>query len=220
MTPYRSSARDELTKSIPTQFEYVAKRRDANNHSLSLVYAYVGIPLMAAMGAGTFLDPWAGLVAFVGCVAAAYFYRKSKETAARTLLEIHDAKLFVHRSGNAKAPHVIRLKHLLNVALDTKTIQRIHEGSSAVPAVRFIDTRVGLEVDHARILLVTKSGEEIALSEERVAHMDATESFAKIRTFLRNNGWVPADERKKKVLAPELDAAADVDTTDDASETE
>jgi hypothetical protein len=41
----------------------------------------------------------------------------------------------------------------------------------------------------------------VHLTDEYFAHMDSTEWLGKIRVFLRKNGWIPADERKKDKTA-------------------
>jgi hypothetical protein len=92
-------------------------------------------------------------------------------------------------------PLSIELTDLLNVSLDTKTVQHVEESPGPVPALRFINATVGPAVDTARIELVTADG-PIYLTEHRTSHLDATEWLSAIRRFLRKNGWVPEDERK------------------------
>jgi hypothetical protein len=89
----------------------------------------------------------------------------------------------------------MRLDELANVELDTKTIRQVEQGGSAIPAMRFADSRVGPELDRARILLVCDDETRIPLSEIYGVHMQTSESFGKMRVFLRKHGWVPEDER-------------------------
>jgi hypothetical protein len=84
----------------------------------------------------------------------------------------------------------------IDVVLDTVTIQKVQEGGSAIPAMRFIDATVAPDQDTARIVIVG-GGERYPLTEDYVAYMEATEWFGKIRVFLRKNGWVPLDERDR-----------------------
>jgi hypothetical protein len=104
--------------------------------------------------------------------------------------------------GNGAKSEVarFRLRELHDVALDTKTIQRVTDGPSAILMMRYIDARPQPEVDVARIVLVGKK-ESFTLSDEYLAHLDASEWLGKIRVFLRKNGWVPEDERAAKASA-------------------
>jgi hypothetical protein len=87
------------------------------------------------------------------------------------------------------------LSELANVTLELKTIQRVVDGPSAIPAVRFIHSTVAPELHIARIVLVATGGREVRLTEEYLPHFDATDWLGKIRVFLRKQGWVPEDER-------------------------
>lgn len=104
---------------------------------------------------------------------------------------IESGELIVHAGRRPLAR--ARLRDIEDVALDTKSIRPVQEGGSAIPAVRFIDSKVGPGIDVARIVLVG-DGRSVRLHEDHVAHMTATEWVGKIRVFLRKNGWVPLDE--------------------------
>jgi hypothetical protein len=197
MTPYRTSARPARTARVHTQFDYVALRRDATNHSLGFWFTYITLPVLIAAITAAWIDETVGAIALVGMLAFGYFRRKSLPTRARVALRVEDGKLEVAGKGSNNMYHSIAFSELLDIELDTKTIQRVHEGSSPIPAVRFADARVGLDVDQSRLVLVLKGGQRVPLSEHRVAHMDAVESFGKIRSFLRKNGWVPLAERSR-----------------------
>ena len=79
-----------------------------------------------------------------------------------------------------------------------KTIERLQDGSSPIPALRFANPTIAPPVDTARVVRVGTNGRRYPLTQAYLAHMDATESVGKIRVFLRKNGWLPASERKKK----------------------
>jgi hypothetical protein len=94
----------------------------------------------------------------------------------------------------------VRLEQVANVTLDSKTIRKVQQGSAMIPAVRFIDSKVGPELDVARIVLeVNGVAEPIRLSEAYLPHMDSVEWLGKIRSFLRSHGWVPEDEREDAI---------------------
>jgi hypothetical protein len=79
------------------------------------------------------------------------------------------------------------------------------DGDGAIPAMRFIDAKVGPKVDTARIVLIGASGREVRLTEDYLSHMHATEWMGKIRVFLRKHGWLPEDEREDLPSQPDLE---------------
>lgn len=147
-------------------------------------------PIVAAVVAAAF-SPEAGFVALVvaSALCVAYFRHRKAE---RFVLSVHDRTLTVR--ARRKVLAVVLLDDLLDVELDTETVRRIQEGSSAIPAVRFAEATPGPEIDQSRVVLVTKD-RPVALGEARTAHLHATESLGKIRVFLRRRGWLPRDER-------------------------
>lgn len=46
----------------------------------------------------------------------------------------------------------------------------------------------------ATIALATEGG-RVPITEDPIAHLEATEAFSKVRVFLRKHGWGPTDER-------------------------
>ena len=57
----------------------------------------------------------------------------------------------------------------LDVVLDTKTIRKVVDGDSMLPAVRFTESKIGPEIDMARIVL-TDGRERHALSDHFTSH--------------------------------------------------
>jgi hypothetical protein len=81
------------------------------------------------------------------------------------------------------------------VSLDSKTIQRVQENAGhAIPALRFVEPVVGPPIDESRIVFDTADG-PVLLTENFTSNIDATDWFGKIRRYLRQQGWVPEDER-------------------------
>ena len=150
-----------------------------------------------------------GTLALGGMIVAAtvaIWWWKRAPHAGGVVLRVEGNELKV-LSANRKVEKERFALDDVDVVLDTKTIQKVQEGGSAIPAMRFIDATVGPELDTARIVVVATSGRRrIALTEDYVTHMDATEWFGKIRVFLRKNGWIPADERAPDSDAPSSDA--------------
>jgi hypothetical protein len=122
-----------------------------------------------------------------------FWWRKRQRAKPHAFLRVDGQQL--HLSGPAFGqPFTVALDDLLDVYLDTKTIQRLREAPGPLPELRFINATVGGEQDVARIGLELTS-ETLFLTKERLSHLDANEWFSKIRRFLRQHGWVPEDER-------------------------
>lgn len=152
-----------------------------------------GLPVVVGVAASAIFTPTVGLAALVGsAVLGVWWWRRPASSGF--LLTVEHGALVVARFRGARPIATLPLDTLRNVSLDIKTIQRVEEGGSAIPAMRVLDSRVGVEVDTSRILLHGE-GAPVPLGDVYIAHMDATEWLGKIRVFLRKNGWVPADER-------------------------
>ncbi len=98
--------------------------------------------------------------------------------------------------GEARERLYVPLDDLLDVELDTKTIQRVQDNVRAdvLPAFRLFHGQVGSASDVSRIVLITTKL-ELPLTEERVSSSYTIEAFGKMRRFLRDNGWLPEGER-------------------------
>jgi hypothetical protein len=190
---YRDPAPDPPA---PAELAYFAAG-SRNESSVAVMFQLFSVPLVAAVAGAALVGPWAGLGALAASGAFVVWRRRSATTAQGARLRVERGDLVVLTARGAKETARGRLASLRDVALETKTIQMVQEGSSAIPAMRFIDTKVGPSVDKARIVLVFEAG-EVRLGDDFVAHMDATEWLGKIRVFLRKHGWVPADEREEE----------------------
>lgn len=153
-------------------------------------------PAFALMAFGGVFESLAiGAAAGSAVIGYQWWRRKRQRTVPRALLKIEGEQLRL--SGAAfpgGGPLVFHLSELLDVYLDTKTIQRVRENPGPLPELRFINATVGGEQDTARIALELEH-ETFFLTQERLSHTDANEWFSKIRRFLRRHGWVPEDER-------------------------
>lgn len=179
-------------QAVTAELEYFP---EGSRHTSS-VAAYYGLllPLFVGMGVAMLArSAPAGLVAALGTAGWKYWQRRRARSTPRAVLRVLRGRL--HLSGAAFVqPVACDLNQLLDVYLDTKTIQRVQENAGAVPDLRFINATVGGEQDTARIALELEH-ETFLLTEERLSHTDANEWFGKIRRFLRRHGWVPEDER-------------------------
>jgi len=152
--------------------------------------------LFAVPGAIAVATAFVPPLAYVGLAAGAAYgaWQWRRRSRARSVvLRVSSRELTAHEGRRGLAR--IRLDDLEDVSLDVKTIRRVVEGPGAVPGARFIDSKMSLDIDVARIALVG-GGHTVLLNEEYIAHMTATEQLGKIRAFLRKHGWLPFDERQ------------------------
>ena len=164
----------------------------------------VALPLMAYAGVQVITGS-IGLGLLAGAVTVAWpvIARRRAKNRPRATLRVDSGRLYL--SGPAfNEARTVELPDLFDVYLDTTTIQRVRDGSSPVPAVRVLNQTVDAAQDVSRIALELQS-ETLFLTEQRVSHLEANESFSKIRRFLRRNGWVPLDERPKPNTGPSAD---------------
>jgi hypothetical protein len=181
---------------------YEALDRDANRGTAVAWFQLFSLPLVFGVALSVAVTPMVGLAGIVAGTAFAVWYRRRARHREGAVLRVEEGKLLVSSRGQRLPKAVFALRDLSDVVLDVKTIRRVQEGDSPIPAVRFTHTTVGPEIDTARIVLVgKKKSERVELSEAYLAHMDATEWLGKIRVFLRKHGWIPKDERKKSVVA-------------------
>lgn len=201
---YRESADPEDGKSAPPrELHFLAVDRAARKGQGMALLQLFGLPVVVGVVASAIFTPTVGLVALVGsAVLGVWWWRRPASTGL--LLTVENGALVVARFRGARPIATLPLETLRNVSLDIKTIQRVEEGGSAIPAMRVLDSRVGVEVDTSRIVLQGE-GPPVPLGDLYIAHMDATEWLGKVRVFLRKNGWVPADERGEVPSRPDLE---------------
>jgi hypothetical protein len=167
--------------------------RQRHTSSVTAMYALMMPMLAGAAAAAVFQSGSIGLVAAGLSLGWLYWKRRRSKLVPRAKLRVQGDVLYL--SGPAFSPPIsLQLGELLDVYLDTKTIQRVQENPGPVPDLRFINATVSGEMDTARIALEAQS-ETFFLTEQHVSHTDANEWFSKIRRFLRKHGWVPEDER-------------------------
>lgn len=187
---YREAEPPTIPEAPPTELAYrpMTRRRASG----LVVMQVVAIPFAVGF-ALSFVHPSAGLA---GLVASAVFlvWWWRRPTAAAATLRVRAGTLHVYFGDRSEAES-IALRKLRDVVLDTKTIQPVMDGGSAIPAMRVIDPSIGPEVDTSRIVLVARK-RKIRLTEDFQPNIDSSEWIAKVRVFLRKNGWVPADERE------------------------
>lgn len=143
----------------------------------SLVIASAGFPVIAG-----------GALAITGGIATWRWRHPPRPYAHSFVVERGTLTFSRGRATVAR----MRLVDLDDVALDTKTIRKVIAGNQPTPAVTH--TNLSPELDLSRIVLKRGDGDEVEVTRY-IAHYIALEWLGKTRSFLRENGWVPEDER-------------------------
>jgi hypothetical protein len=180
----------------PPEFTYAPDSR-ANESSAAVMFQLFSLPLLAGVIAAVAIGPNSALVAIAATAALILWRRRSRRKKGGAILRIEAREVVVLTRDGSKERTRASLSNLLDVSLDTKTIRMVEEGGSAIPAMRFADSRVGPELDKARIVLTFEGGRRLPLTDEHGAHMETTEQLGKMRVFLRAHGWIPEDEREE-----------------------
>jgi hypothetical protein len=193
---YRTPAEREPEPRPPREFFYDAIDETAGRaDGMIALVRHFSLPVMASMPVAWLLGQMAGFAALAGAAGYSVWSWRSRKKRGGAVLRVQRDVLAVEILGKHEFHDRLPIPDLADVVLDIKTIERVMEGASAIPAMRLIDPTVGPKVDTARIVLVGSAGREIPLTKDYLPHMHATEWLGKIRTFLRKHGWVPADER-------------------------
>ncbi len=173
--------------------EYVPERRGTDSSAVA-IYTLI-LPLLLAVVLGIVGSPELALPAAAGMAIFMWRHRRRRKVRPAAILEVVDGRLLV--IGEKRVILLdTKLENVLNVLLDTKTIERVQENAgSAIPDLRFAQSVVLGAVDTSRIELTTAE-RSVFLTEEYLSSIDTTDWLGKIRRMLRKNGWVPASERK------------------------
>jgi hypothetical protein len=175
-------------------FEYFTQPSGARMNAIGcfVVLVPAGVALLFGLVLPSYAVPAAALTAI-----AMWWRSRRQVSRPQATLCIEESRLRVLDRDSREILN-IPLKALLEVELDTKTVQRVQDNLSGggLPHFRLLHGKVGSATDISRIVLVT-SKQDLPLSEERVSISYTTESFGKMRRFLRTHGWLPKGERAK-----------------------
>ena len=198
--PYRSAP---LVESPPPPREhiFVARERDVNAafHRVwirTVLFGLTGGACIATAG-----SPWVAWGLMLGVLAWSIVSWRRTRRGEAIVFSVDEGRLTVTSRGDGRPLLAeLPLKKLLDVTLDTKSITPVVRDTSYSAVAG--EMKVRGEVDIARIVLVPLApAEPVALTDERLAHMDAVAGAGKIRTFLRAHGWLPEDEREAAPVA-------------------
>jgi hypothetical protein len=194
-TPYRRETPPEVRADAPNELVYVS--RDQERHAVPgrlFLQAILVSGIFAVLLSAIDLQP-VGLAVMAAAIAWALWRWRRARDVGGILLRVRRGELTVSPRNGGAALLAVKLGDLSDVRLETKTIQRVMRDTRIV--AMNIGTELGPQTDVTRIVLVPREPDEpVYLTEVFVPQVEATESFAKIRRFLRAHGWVPVDERR------------------------
>jgi hypothetical protein len=136
------------------------------------------LPVVAGGALAKLVSPLAGLAGFVLAIALVLVLRKKSE--GRTILVVDGDAMEVRRERRVEPIARVVLTEILDVTLERESRQMA--GRAATERVRIALERQA-------------PADPIFVPEERITPIEAEEWQAKVRVFLRKNGWVPRDER-------------------------
>jgi hypothetical protein len=192
--PSRKTADEAPTAPPPSELIYAASDASRRGSSAVVMFKLFSAPVIVVIVLSQIAGSTVAVAGMIASAIAAVWWWKRAPELGQVILHVDRGELWI---TSAKRTLAERMQlDGIDVVLDTVTIQKVQEGGSAIPAMRFIDATVAPDQDTARIVIVG-GGERYPLTEDYVAYMEATEWFGKIRVFLRKNGWVPLDERDR-----------------------
>jgi hypothetical protein len=189
---YRENAQ-ELVAPPPTELVYLPNERRDQRSGCAFAFKVFAIPagvcalLLRAAGIAV------GVAAFAVLLAIA-FGRAARDRPGK-VLRLEGGELRVYARGQRVALWTSPLKDLVDVVLETKTIERVVEGGSTNLGMTYLNPRIAPPTDTNRIVLERRDGDRCLLSEEFHGHVDTVDWFARIRRFLRQSDWIPEAER-------------------------
>ena len=178
------------------QFVYGPLNKVGPDGGMLVLYGLSGLPFMLTTAAGWIAGSAWAIAGLVGCAAAVLWTWRAGKRVGGAVLSVEGGVLTVALRDRHIIYESLQLVDLADVTLNLRTIERVVDGDSAIPAMRLVSPRVGPNLDTAQIVLVDTGGREVVLAEEYLPHFEATDWLGRIRVFLRTNGWVPEDERE------------------------
>jgi hypothetical protein len=188
--PYRDVP-EALATTAPASLECWLRDGDSKRW-LRAVYVKVWFGLFGSLMLAPAGLPIALLPVVLGGVWAWHDVRQRK--GARVLLHVAKGRLNV---ACDKTTFDVTLDNLLEVRMDSKSASKnvTMARADGVNTVFGMGSSHNIDIDVARIELVTKGNKAHLLSEDFISVSLCTDSLRAIRLFLRAHGWQPDDER-------------------------
>jgi hypothetical protein len=191
-SPYRTA----VGAAREPQFVYAPLNKIGREGGLLFLYRLFWLPVMLTTAAGWIAGSAGAIVGLVGSAGVVLWTWQARKRVGWAILRVDGDMLTVAIRNRQISYESLELSSLVDVTLNLKTIERVIDGDSAIPAMRLVSPKVAPKLDVAQVVLVDASGREVRLAEDYLPHFEATDWLGKIRVFLRAHGWVPEDERE------------------------
>lgn len=188
--PYREADLPPPTAEHAREIVYRPRVRDGHMNAMRSYVRYFLFVLPVAVL--LVIAHWGLALAFVTAVIARDIRKARRERAAGIRIGIEGANLVVEPDGLAASFVEIPMAKLLDVSLDTRTVNR---AGREVRPDGMLASGAAFPVDESRIVLVIAGRDPVHLTEAYFSQSDSLEWLGKIRMYLRKRGWVPEDER-------------------------
>jgi hypothetical protein len=190
--PYRTAVEPVRAR----QFVYAPLNNVGRDGGLLVLYRLFWLPVMLTTAAGWIGGSAGAIAGLVGSAGVVVWTWRARKRVGGAILRVDGDVLTVTIGDRHTSYESLELSDLADVTLNLKTIERVIDGDSAIPAMRLVSPKVAPKLDAAQVVLVDASGREVLLAEDYLPHFEATDWMGKIRVFLRAHGWVPEDERE------------------------
>jgi hypothetical protein len=205
-TVYRVAAGEEASK--PTMLAYHPQRR-GDGSSMKGWFTAILPSLLAGVGVGVLGAGELVVPTMLGTGLGLWVVRKRAKAKPAAVLHLAGHTLRAVGPTGREIMEV-HLDDLVDLTLDTKTIEMVQESSGPVPELMYVNSTVGPALDTSRIQLVTRRTGTVPLTTDFMPHSDSLEWRGKMRQFLRKHGWEPDEPpppkvrtKKKKAKQPE-----------------
>ncbi len=193
MTPYREAAAPG-TSDAPDTLECWLRDGDRKRW-VRAVYVKLWMTLVVAFLLSPAGLPLSALAAMVGGLWAWSDVRQRK--GSRVAFRVAEGRLYVDR-GKSGGPVDLDLEELLDVRLDSKSASKnvTMARADGVNTVFGMGSSHNIDIDIARIELVTTRDDAILVDPEFISASLSSDAMRSIRLYLRAHGWLPESERR------------------------
>jgi len=129
----------------------------------------------------------AGILGATGIASVLRWRRRQ----GRAVLRVTAGELVLTEGSDERLR--VRLLDLEDVSLDTKSIRKVEPGQTSA---LHLTSSVGPEIDVGRIVFHVDGRPPLHLTDAFLPHSEVVEWTGRIRSFLRAQGWTPADENR------------------------
>jgi hypothetical protein len=190
--PYRAPREDETKLAVAEREIVVDGSTSERRTAFARMIAFVGAATVAAIII-VHDAAWAAVVIGASVVVSVWWASRIG-ARGRVVFSIEQDALVMRRARTSELS--IPLHVLDDVELETREIRKVGPDANPIAGLSF-NQHVAPAVDVARVVIVRRKESPLRVGEDWISHTEASESFRKLRLFLRSRGWIPRSERRK-----------------------